>query len=255
MKKLPKPTKIIIPLISLIIGLIIGLGVSQIQIDKERKISQDKMKEASKKFAFIQRKMEEEKNQATVSMEERCHSDLDKLQNEKTALGEQLVKLKEQARSVETKMAEDREQARTLAAKMEAEMAKMREQVRTLEARIKQADEVAARTKKELEDERQKYAQAAQRNKDLESEGRKMAAEKQVLQAGLEKATRDLGQCEESNAKLCLIAEELVKAYRNKGIGAVVLEKEPLTQVKRVELEQFTQRYREEIDQQRIKKK
>jgi chromosome segregation ATPase len=198
--------------------------------------------------------MEQEKNEATVSVEERCQNDLDKLQNEKKALGEQLVKVKEQARTLEAKMEGDKEQARALEAKMEAEMAKMREQARSLEARIKQAEEVSAKTKKELEEERQKYAQAAQHNKDLDREQKKTASEKQALQAGLEKATRDFGQCEANNATLCLIAEELVKAYRNKGIGAVVLEKEPLTQVKKVDLEQLTQRYREEIEQQRMRR-
>jgi hypothetical protein len=46
-----------------------------------------------------------------------------------------------------------------------------------------------------------------------------------------------------------------VKAYKNKGIGAAILEKEPLTQIKKVELEQLTQKYKEEIEKLRITKK
>jgi hypothetical protein len=63
-----------------------------------------------------------------------------------------------------------------------------------------------------------------------------------------------LSSCEESNASLCIIGEELVKAYKNKGITTAILEKEPLTQIKKVELEQLAQKYKENIEQLKIKK-
>jgi uncharacterized membrane protein YgaE (UPF0421/DUF939 family) len=249
MKQRPLLQKIILPIVALVVGLIIGLGVGlvvgQFQVKKEQKVFQDKMKEASKKIAFIQKRMAEEKSEAAVSVEQRCQNDLDKLENEKRALGEQLGKLKEQARNLEAKM---EEQARNLEAKM-------KEQARNLEAKSKQADEVSTKTKKELQEERQKYAQVSERNKDLEREKEKVMAEKQTVQAELEKTTRNLGQCEVNNAKLCIIAEEVVKAYQDKGIGAALLGKEPLTQIKKVELEELVQRYRQEIEQQRIRKK
>ena len=46
-----------------------------------------------------------------------------------------------------------------------------------------------------------------------------------------------------------------MKAYKNKGVKDAILEKEPLTQIKKVELEQLAQKYKEEIEQQKIKKK
>lgn len=238
MKKLGWLSKIVIPIVTLIIGLIIGLGVGQFQIQKERKVSQDKLKEANKKIAYIQKKMTEEKNEAAVSVEQKYQNDLDKLQNEKKAQGEQLGKMKEQVRNLE--------------AKMEGEM---KEQVRSLEAKIKQTEEISTRTKKELEEEKQKYTQASQRNKDLEREQEKITAEKKALQAELEKTTRNIGQCEVNNAKLCIIAQEVVKAYQDKGIGAALMGKEPLTQIKKVELDQLIQKYQEEIERQKIKKK
>jgi predicted RND superfamily exporter protein len=231
MKKLSSLLKVIVPIVTLIVGLLVGLGVGQLQMKKEEKIFQDKMREASKKIAFMQKKMVEEKTEATVSLEQRYQNDLDKVQNEKKALGEQLGKMKEQVRNLQTKM--------------ETEM----------EAKIKQTEELSTKTKKELQEERQKYTQLSQRNKDLEREQEKMTAEKKALQSDLEKTTRNLGRCEVNNAKLCIIAEELVNAYRNKGIGAAILQKEPLTEIKKVELEQLAEKYRQEIEQQRIKKK
>ena len=231
-------SKIMFPIVALMVGLIIGLGIGRLQVQKEQKVSQDKMKEANKKIAYIQKKMADEKNEATVSVEQKCQSDLDRLQSEKKALEVQLGKAREQARSLE--------------AKMEGEM---KEQARNLEAKLKQAEEVSAKTRKELQEEKQKYAQASQHGKDLEREQEKMMTEKKALQAELEKTTRNLGRCEVNNAKLCIIAEEVVNAYRNKGVGAAILQKEPLTEIKKVELEQLAEKYRQEIDRQRIKTK
>jgi chromosome segregation ATPase len=227
MKQIPQLQKIIIPIVAVVIGLVIGLGIGQLQMKKEQKISQDRMKEASKKIAFIQKKMEEEKTEATASVEQKCQSDLDKLQNEKKALSGQLVKLKEQARNLEAK----------------------------IEAKIKEADELTAKNKNELQDAGKKYDQVAQHNKDLERDLKKVKGEKDALQAQLKKTIQNLKSCEASNANLCIIGEELVKAYKNKGVKDAILEKEPLTQIKKVELEQLAQKYKEEIEQQKIKKK
>ena len=226
MKQIPQFQKIIIPIVAILIGLIIGLGIGHLQMQKEQKIFQDKIKEANKKVAFIQKKMEEEKTEATASLEQKCQSDLDKLQNEKKALGEQLVKLKEQTRNLEAK----------------------------IEAKIKEADELTAKNKKELQDAGKKYDQASQRNKDLERDLKKVKGEKDALQVQLKKTTQSLDSCQINNAKLCIIGEELVKSYRNKGVKDAILEKEPLTQIKKVELEQLAQKYKEEIEQQKIKK-
>ena len=227
MKQIPQLQKIIIPIVAIVIGLMIGLGIGQLQMKKEQKISQDRMKEASKKIAFIQKKMEEEKTEATASVEQKCQSDLDKLLNEKKALGEQLVKLKEQFRNLEA----------------------------NLEVKFKEANELIAKNKKELQDEGKKYDQAAKQNKDLERDLKKVKGEKDALVAQLKKTKQNVSSCEENNANLCIIGEELVKAYRNKGVKDALLEKEPLTQIKKVELEQLAQKYREEIEQQKIKKK
>src|SRR3990172_10071299 len=231
MKRLPWLPQIIISLIALTAGLAIGLGVSHIQIKKEQKVFQDKIKEANRKIAFIQKKMAEEKTEATVSIEQKCQSDLDKLdklQNEKKALGGQLEKLKEQVQTLEIKVRESKEQ------------------VQTLEMKIKEADEASARTKTEIQE-------MERNNKDLGDKLKKITGERQTLQAELKKTTQDFGYCVADNAQLCIIADELVKKYGNKGLGAVLMEKEPLTQIKKAELEQFIRMYEEEIEQHKVK--
>jgi hypothetical protein len=221
--KIPTIQKLVLPAVAVAAGLLIGMGVGQMQVKKEQKICQDKIKEKDKKIAFIQKKMSEEKFEATSSLEQKCRDDVNRLQD---AL--MLEKKKTGALS--------------------GKVGTLTEQVQKLDVRIKTADETTAKTKHELQE-------ALRNNKDLDRELRKTAGEKQILQTDLKRTTRELGTCSSNNAELALIAEELVKKYKNKGLGSVLLEKEPLTQVRKVELEQLTSQYQEEIEQKKITKK
>lgn len=221
--KMPPLRNIAVPAAVLAAGLIIGLGVGQVQVNKEQKLCQDKIKEANKKVAFFQKKMAEDKTEAMAALEQseqKCRAELDKLQltlrNERKALTGQLGALKEQSQK--------------------------------LEMQAKASAEESTRTKKELRE-------MERNNKELEQGLKKTTGEKQALQTELKKTTQDLAHCASNNAELCIIADELLTKYRNKGVGAALLEKEPLLQVKKVELEQLTQKYREEIEQLRISKK
>jgi hypothetical protein len=212
-----------IPAAALAIGLIMGLGVGYVQINKEQKNCQERIKEANKKVAFFQKKMSEDKTEAMATLEQneqKCRSEFDKLQltlhNERKTLAGQLGALKEQAQK--------------------------------FEIQAKSSEEASSKVKKELRE-------MEQSNKELEQGLKKTTGEKQAIQTELKKSTKDLAHCASNNAELSIIADELVTKYRNKGVGAALLEKEPLIQVKKVELEQLTQKYREEIEQQRLNKK
>jgi hypothetical protein len=225
MKRLSRLIKIIIPVAALAAGLVIGLGLSHFQIKKEQKIFQDKIKEANRKIAFTQKRMAEEKNEATVSIEQQYQDDIDELSNEKKAMGIQLGKLKGQVQTLEMTVRESAEAS----------------------ARIKkESDEALARSKKDV-------VEMDRINNDLDDKLKKSTGEKQTLQAELKKTDRDLDHCVSDNAELCIISEELVKKYRNKGLGTVLMEKEPLTQIKKAELESFIRKYHEEIEQHKIK--
>ena len=220
--KIPPIQKLKLPAVELAAGLLIGLGVGQMQVSKEQKICQDKIKEKDKKIAFIQKKLTEEKAEAANSLEQKCRDDVNRLQ---TALQGEKKK----------------------AAVLNGQVGALTGQLQKLDAHVKAADETTARTKQELQE-------AQRNNKELDHELKKTSGEKQTLQADLKKTTRELGTCISNNADLATIAGELVKRYKDKGIGAALLEKEPLTQVKKVELEQLTSQYQEEIEQKKINK-
>jgi chromosome segregation ATPase len=220
---IPQMQNLKIPALALAAGLFLGLGAGQLQVKKEQKVCQDRIKEKDKKIAFIQKKLTEEKSEATSSLEQRYQDEAAKLQ---------------------AALASEKKRAGALS----GQVAMLTDQSQKQEARLKAVDEAAARTKQELQE-------AQRSNKDLDRDLKKTAGEQQSLQADLKRVNRELGTCTSNNADLAVIAEELVKRYKDKGIGAAILEKEPLTQVKKVELEQLTSQYQEAIEQKKITKK
>lgn len=216
--------------ISLAVGVIIGLGIGQIQAKKVRKEADDKIREVNKKLALMQKKMNEEMAESLRVAQQECQGTraaLEKLEDEKIAFEYQNAKLREQIKKLEN---QTKEAADALA--------------RT----AKESDETSARLKKEI--------QNLEHNlRETEEALKKAASEKQSLQADLKKKTQELGVCVSHNAELSGIAEELVAAYKDKGLGTVLLQKEPLTQIKKVKLEQLTQRYLDQINQKKITNK
>lgn len=223
MKNKPQIVIAIVAVAAVLVGLLIGLGAGQLQLKKEQKAFQDKLKDAQKKVVFIQKRMSDEKSEIAASAQRQYQADMEKLGAEKSALGAQAVKLKEQ--------------------------------IAASDASIREAENASAKVKKELQDVKQKQVQSVAQIKDMERDLKKMTAEKNSIQAELKKTEQNLTRCETNNKKLTGIADDLLKAYRNKGVGTALLEKEPLTQVKKVEMEQLLQTYRDDIEQQKFKKR
>ena len=80
---------------------------------------------------------------------------------------------------------------------------------------------------------------------------KRLVVEKKTLRSEVRKERQKLHRCETGNARVCLIANELIEKYRDKGLGSVLMQKEPLTRLKKVELERFIQEYKEKIEEQR----
>ena len=218
--------KYIVPFVAASVGLAIGLGVGNVNLKKEQKVFEEKLKETNKKLSFMKRKMSEEKSEATAYIERQRQAEVEALQGEMSAL--------------------------------QGQMNKSRELAKTLGAKLKGAEEVSVRGKKESEE---ALARARKIIQELETAGnelegrlKKTSSEKQSLQAELAKTGQNFNKSLSDNARLCVIAEDLVKKYSDKGLGMVLLEKEPLTKFKKVELEQFVKKYREEIDSLKLKK-
>ncbi|MBU1172210.1 MAG: hypothetical protein KKD44_21855 [Proteobacteria bacterium] len=67
----------------------------------------------------------------------------------------------------------------------------------------------------------------------------------------LKRTSKKLDMCSEHNGRLCTINEELVEMYKNKGLVNVLSVTEPLTQLRKVEMEKMVQQYKTKIDENR----
>lgn len=69
----------------------------------------------------------------------------------------------------------------------------------------------------------------------------------------LKRTTKKLDICREHNERLCTISEDLVEMYKKKGIVKVFSVTEPLTQLRKVEMEKMVQLYKGKIEKNREK--
>lgn len=166
------------------------------------------------------------------------------------------------------------------AAAQDDEVARLRMQLRTVTLQLRQAqdDQAAMQAQKiavEAERDKAKKELAAvqgqlsharrdtsrsdalagelSKTRDALAKAGAATAEEKAERAKVEAASNDqtaaLGQCQEANAKLLVVAREILKDYDSRGFFDAVGAREPVTKLKRVELENMAQDYRDRIDQ------
>jgi septal ring factor EnvC (AmiA/AmiB activator) len=84
---------------------------------------------------------------------------------------------------------------------------------------------------------------------------RKTESVKNQLQDTVVGQAQQIESCEFNNAKLVQTNRELIDHYDKKGFFDALLQHEPLTQLKRVEIENITQEYQDRVDQLEFKRK
>lgn len=218
--------KCVLPgVLALGLGLAGGFSYGQHLLGKERGIHDGKIAELNKKVTVLQKRYTEE-HDLRVSLEgqKRSHQgELERLRKEHAAMNEESEKLKQQLAVLEARNKE-------------------------LGEALSQFD-VAWRT---WQDKLQQMVGAVRERDDTIN---LLSAARQRLEGELQGAREQVEHYGANNARLCLIAQDLLTAYQNKGIFRTLLENEPLTQVKKVELEHMVQDYRNRIDQEKVQLK
>ena len=98
-----------------------------------------------------------------------------------------------------------------------------------------------------------KHAELVKTAETLTAENRELANKNLALQDEINDANQLIKQCASNNESLGRIAEELIGKYKDKKLFDVILQKEPVTQIKRVELERLDQEYRDKIKKEEFK--
>ena len=172
----------------------------------------DPQREQIRRLQQVQRKTEQEK--AT-------------LQLEKSAVEEQLKASTEKAQDLE----KTAQRSTSLAKQKTAQITGLETQMSELKARLAESEK--------------RVAQSAESQQ-------KSLAEISRLQTQLAKLNKDLAASEAKNLQLYKYSVELMDRYQNKGVWTSVAQMEPFTGLKRVEIENLLDEYRDKLDAQKV---
>ena len=171
---------------------------------------------------------------------QRSQSALRAAQEEKAALSAKLAELELRAKSAEDK-AGTAQRGNSAAKKRIAE----------LEAEQQTLRGEAERLTVQLESLKRDHAQLGEREKAGAGALTQRVREITELQGVSAKQVKDLGVCAERNARLYVLGRELIDRYEKKSCYDSLLQSEPVTQLKRVEIENLVEDYRDKLDEQK----
>ncbi|MGZ3237796.1 MAG: hypothetical protein ACXU8A_10525, partial [Burkholderiaceae bacterium] len=172
-------------------------------------------KEQAKRLQQMQRQLEQEKSQKS------------QIEQEKTVLDGQLKDAKGKLSKIQHNA--------DAATKRSAELAKELE--------------TAAATKAELE---AKIAESEKKLAETTEVLRKAEVANHQLEASLAQRSQTLSACEAKNDGMYKYSMEILGKYESKTCSASLLQKEPFTQLKQVEIENYVENSRDKLDQQKF---
>jgi len=228
--------KLLIGALGLALGLAVGLVYGHMAIGRMEKSHQARLKEMSQRLSQAQRKVAEERS-AEESLEDthlQAQTRLDALEKEKERLLGENGELKTKAEALEARISSLDKNIASLASRASS----LDEKNRHLAERLAKGE--TERTALE-EKERQTFRTLTEREKEL----KELTLESQ----------RTYDRCAGQNARLYLIAEDLLHRYEKKGVMGSLLEKEPFTQIKKVELEKLSEEYKDRIAREKLQSK
>jgi len=254
--------KLLVVLFCLAAGLAVGIGYGQMKLSGQEKLYQAKIKEINQRLAYAQRRSSEEKARQTDRENEKLEvlSKVENLEKAKGILSAENRDLKSKVTAQENKTAvyEAKISALTALEKkiplLEGKEAALEAKAAALEAKNAELTEHLSRAQRERNSLNQKMRETAAGLKNSEKDLARVRTERARLEADLKTMNQRFSQCEVSNGRLYAIAEDLIQQYKNKGIMDALGAKEPLTQIRRVELDRLGNEYRDKIDKEKTKK-
>lgn len=162
-------------------------------------------------------------------------------ETEKAAVEGQLADVQKKAKAVEAGVAQERRRAADLQQKLDA----MTREHASADAERKSLAEKLRQAQAQIE---QATAELARREDALNARASEIAA----LQASGRQGAAALATCEEKNGALAGVATELMEKYRDVGFWESLQRREPFTRVRRVEVENLLEEYRDRVEASRV---
>ncbi len=229
-----KAVRIVLVLLVLGVGIAAGGGYGHVQLEKTRRALESEIQGLEDLNALLKKKYAEQK-----------------------ALNGQFMRAKAQMEGRQRALQKELDEARAELESASGGEAALRAEARKKEGEIATLNRRVTEIERHLEEERKKQKQmTATHEAALKEAARERAALERTrddLEADLGRSRREMERCREHNSRLCTIARELVEKYENKGVADALAQKEPFTQVERVEVEKLVQEYLDRIDDEKLK--
>lgn len=214
-------------------GVISAGGYTYVKLSQERNQLQADLVKSEKRGDLLQRKYAEEKAKAGAIMRTK-----QSLESTVRAMQLQIDTAKTEA-PVHEQALKDAEAKCTEKTKLlDEKIEKLLVQIESLKT---SRDEVVAKFKEKAAVVKENEKKIAKLNEDLQRSGFE-----------LKTTGRQLDNCREKNSRLCMMTEELVEKYKNKGVVGSIMITEPFTQLEKVEIEKLVQEYTVKIEKEKI---
>lgn len=201
----------------------------------------EKKDKAAKRMAQMMQKVQQEKAEMQAQFDK-----------DKAALEEKVKKSEEETNKTKGSVAVATRKYKALAAELEALRASSEKEKSDLEAQLRQSEASLQKTKTALEGTQKSLADMTQQYQSSQRDNKQGEAQRKELVSNLTRKAQQFNVCQEKNAKLYDFGQQLVKIYDKPSTYEAVVRTEPFGQVKRVELENILQEYRDKLDEQKV---
>lgn len=165
------------------------------------------------------------------------------LEQEKTRLATDLAQADKDAKAARSKAGRLARTARALRAEKEAqarELEQLRQTLATTQTQLKDTQTNLEQTRSTLEQTRQTLSGTE--------------ADKRRLEGVKARQEKEIALCEEKNGQLYSLGRELMVRFEQKSCNEILAQKEPFTGLKRVQVENLLEEYRDKLDEQKLLK-
>ncbi len=193
-------------------------------------VDDKKDRDAQRKLRLMMQNMEQEK--AVLASEKNS------LSGQVESLNKQVSDLKNSSASVSRK-----KDARVVA--LENELLAVKESNLSLSSKLQA-------TQSSLEELTAKYQTSLQSLQASVEQGDEYKMKFQESVSNVSRQSQLIEMCEKKNMALYDLNVEILDRYRNKGVWSALLQAEPFTQIKKVEINNILQEYKEKLDDQKM---
>lgn len=176
--------------------------------------------------------------------------------NVNSALLQQITAERDELRAKQEQLTADNErQAKELAgdksklSEMTKEISRLKAQIGETSRDADRAQESGAAVTEKLVETQERLQKVVEKYKELVSDLRSSEERSTVLETSVAEKSDVINQCINDNQTLYLATQELLQHYEQKGVWDAFLQHEPVTQIKRVEIETIGESYRDMAEQ------